>query len=1198
MHQNSLLAVCLAIVASLVAGPVKADDVRDELNVRLRDVLHDGEWAINRGRLQDAERRLIDGDASLARQDPAYGAWRSRTLLARVYLESEQFDKARAVADDAVKQLAALAQRDEQQLRRDRQTIALLLADIEAAWKDREAALGRAAESRQHAEAEAKLVGACLAIPNGLRWVDPAWELHVLRRLAELEQSLGRPREATDAWRQLVRLATDVRDRFAPRVAPGPDYVPAEPYLAAVRSLAAAYQAQNRLADAVACFAPLLPLPLEDAVRVRVLSDIAGLHRQSLDYAHEREFLAQAVAVETRAKAPAAARLAQLHVQIATAWDDEVSSAKAQQPQQAPPSPADADWTLAAKFFEQARREAQGDKDDPQRALADEMLYLQQLQSIYQHQERYDEAEVVARELHNLRVDRLLPSDPRIYRSKSSWGSYLVKRRQYREAVKQLDEAVNYWSTRNPPEPNVQVRTWIARAEIHRVDGEIKAASDLLDRAEALCALHEGRLVADQVRMSLCVNRGLVLAEQGMYQRAVESYTRALELGDKLGSAAGELRASALLNLAMVYKSQLQFRDARDFCGRAVEDRLRVLGPTDAEMLPYYIAVAGLDITERKVTSLEDSVKKAWDVCVAHGLDRKVDPDVATVWHQRAMIDYIKNEQSPDAQRRQAAREAFQQSLKLQEQLATPDMQARTLHYLAKLKYLDWNEALLNWKRRDAQNDPEYAVHFRQFDLHRADFEKSSQEYVRLVERYEGQMATYKQTMDNKTATPAEYDNLLRQRETLVQRRDELAAAHAQLAREEENCQQQYLAAKQQQRGDTLRRLDADLNEAEALARRSVDLLDGSGVFPNLHYAALCNHGQILWSLADWHRTDEARRKQFEDQAVGQLGRAVQLTETPRSMTTGGDIARAEFFSNYATAFDLLVDWHARRDQPDEALRYAEMGRNRTFLDQIRASEVDVRDTLSEESKPLLDEEHELLKRHGEKLARARALARKPAAERAPDEQRELDAVKTELEVLRQRYVLVRDRIYAASPQYSGLARADVKHDDVLAALAEVSSPKHPLLYYYVGAANSHLFLVAGDVRHIDHYALEIPEGPGADVLAQSRRVPAAVLTELVNRYREVISDEEKSKTLLRGGFKSADALVVTGRAKMSYAALTDLLLPPPARDKIQSLAPDYVTIVPDGPLHHLPFEALPLSDKADSKFVLDEFPALAMPPA
>jgi len=1227
MHRIVQLAMCLVLAASPLVATVVADDAHDKLNVELRDLLHDGEWAINRGRLKEAKQRLIEGDKKLSAQDPAYGSWRIHTLLARVALESEQLDTAQAIAADALKQLGALPQREEQQIRRDRQTVMLVLADIEAAWKDRESSLGRAAFAKQHAEAEAKLVLACLAIPNGLRLVDPAWELPVLRRLAELEQSLGQPREAADSWRQLVQRASAVRDRFAPRVVPGPDYIPAEPYLVAQRSLAAAYVAENRLTDAIACLIPLTKLSLEDAARVRILSDIAALYRQSSDYVRQREYLAQAVEIETRSKKSNPARLAQLNVEIAISWENEATpkpdggqqaqrqQAKSAQSQSTLAQPY---WTAAANFFEKARIAKQSDKDDPQRAKADEMLCLQQLQAIYQNQERYDDAERVAHELHDLRVDRLLPNDPRIFRSKSSWGLYLVKNlaknpKNAATASKLLDDAAAYWHSRIPPEPNLQVRTWIARAEIHRAEGQIKPASELLDRAEAICAKYDGQLVTDKVRMSLCVNRGLIRAEQGLYQRAVESYKQALQLGDKLGPSAGELRASALVNLAMVYKSQLQFVEAREYCRLALEDRLHVYGPTDRDMLPYYIAAAGLDIAaaaqdilvaapdvaQRNLESLGRSVLKGWEVCTTHHLERTVDPNVANVWHQRAMIDYIKNERTPNRVLRQTARDAFQQALALQEKLAAPEMQARTLHYLAKLKYQDWNEALSNWKNQDAKSDPEHAVHFAQFDAHRAELEKNSQEHVRLVEKYESDLATYKQALDKKSATPADFDTLERDHAKLMQDRVNLDARLKDLAREEEACQQKYLAAKQQQHGETIRRLDNDINESETLARQAVEMLDRSGVFPNLHYAALCNHGQILWSLAAWHRKDEPRRLQYQERAVAQLVRAVQLTETPRSMTTGGDIARAEFFSNYATAFDLLVDWYTQLKQPGEALRYAEMGRNRTFLDQIRASEFDVRDTLPAERKPLLQQEQKLLKQHSEKLTRARALSRKPGGEISPDEQRELQAMKADLETLQQQYALVRDAIYAANPLYSGLGRTDVGASGVLAALAEVSSPQHPLLYYYVGSANSHLFLVAGDANKVDHYALEIPQGPGAETLVSSRRVSAPLLRELVDRYREIISNEAKSTTLMRGTWKSADALVVTGRAKLSYTALTDLLLPPPAREKIHSLNPAYLTIVPDGPLHHLPFEALPLSDVANQKkFVFDDFPPVAYAPS
>ena len=62
-------------------------------------------------------------------------------------------------------------------------------------------------------------------------------------------------------------------------------------------------------------------------------------------------------------------------------------------------------------------------------------------------------------------------------------------------------------------------------------------------------------------------------------------------------------------------------------------------------------------------------------------------------------------------------------------------------------------------------------------------------------------------------------------------------------------------------------------------------------------------------------------------------------------------------------------------------------------------------------------------------------------------------------------------------------------------------------------------------------------------------------------------------------------------------AALTDTLVPPEVRALIKEANPSYVLIAPDGPLHQLPFESLPLDAKG-KQYVLDIFPPTAYVPS
>jgi CHAT domain-containing protein len=60
---------------------------------------------------------------------------------------------------------------------------------------------------------------------------------------------------------------------------------------------------------------------------------------------------------------------------------------------------------------------------------------------------------------------------------------------------------------------------------------------------------------------------------------------------------------------------------------------------------------------------------------------------------------------------------------------------------------------------------------------------------------------------------------------------------------------------------------------------------------------------------------------------------------------------------------------------------------------------------------------------------------------------------------------------------------------------------------------------------------------------------------------------------------------------------ITDILLPREVRDELRRRGPQYITVVPDGALHQLPLEALPVSSDPP-RYLLDELPPLAYAPS
>ena len=110
---------------------------------------------------------------------------------------------------------------------------------------------------------------------------------------------------------------------------------------------------------------------------------------------------------------------------------------------------------------------------------------------------------------------------------------------------------------------------------------------------------------------------------------------------------------------------------------------------------------------------------------------------------------------------------------------------------------------------------------------------------------------------------------------------------------------------------------------------------------PEAFFITSCRLAEILYG------------KNKQDEAITLVQNAVKIIEAPRANTIGGETERAEFFAEFAAAFDLLVNWNLAQGHIDKAFEFAEQGRNRTFLDQLSLVGVDLRDALGPDRKNL-----------------------------------------------------------------------------------------------------------------------------------------------------------------------------------------------------------------------------------------------------
>lgn len=415
-----------------------------------------------------------------------------------------------------------------------------------------------------------------------------------------------------------------------------------------------------------------------------------------------------------------------------------------------------------------------------------------------------------------------------------------------------------------------------------------------------------------------------------------------------------------------------------------------------------------------------------------------------------------------------------------------------------------------------------------------------------------------------------------------------------------------YLALTQELQG----RLDL----AEPFLARARDLQkDNPRSFPVTHFIT-------LWRLADLRRRagrlEEARRL---------LEEATAMVEQVRLMTFGDLQQRAAFFAQFAPAFDDLVDVCLEGGDAAGALTALNRGRSRSLLDRLQAAGVDPRRSLvGPEAKGLLAREETSRHRLAALHARARTLGADALSE---DQSRKLLA---ELDQARRDFAAAWSDILAASPLFRTLRPGGAAAPILERLRAEVLDRRAALLVYQFGKETSHVFLASPGVKKVEVFPLEVPASLAKQVAvpepwtlsealssgrgivirklpAKAKAPPAAAVEEprapldvgtaraLVDHARLHLADP--SLTATRGLIlkaKDPSRPLPTQRQDL----LADVFLPREVRRRLRDLAPACLVVVPDGPLHKLPLEALQTGAAPKTTFLLDELPPVAYAPS
>jgi CHAT domain-containing protein/tetratricopeptide (TPR) repeat protein len=429
----------------------------------------------------------------------------------------------------------------------------------------------------------------------------------------------------------------------------------------------------------------------------------------------------------------------------------------------------------------------------------------------------------------------------------------------------------------------------------------------------------------------------------------------------------------------------------------------------------------------------------------------------------------------------------------------------------------------------------------------------------------------------------------------------------------------------------------ARLERAEELYRKALDLQrDNPRAFPITHFITL------------WRLSCVAERRGRPAEARALLEKAADVVDVARLRTYGAAQERAAFFAQCGPGLEQLVNGYLRDGNVEAAFAALTRARSRTLLDQLQLANVDPRTALQ-------GKEGERLRREEEKWARRisglRARAQLVPLEEAEEEKaRELLAA---LDEAQREYAAVWREILNATPLYRHLSEGRRQktegrgHPETAGALPaalreRILGPRTLLLVYHIGPEQGHLLLLGGNFVRPEVFPLTVPAevaerlalperlpgaalaglrgfvlkklGPGPEpppppkADKETRRpgdketeAPAAVpLTEkvaraLVEHYLGQIIDPDFKATR---GFRLTPRDPARPVATQRLELLGSVVLPPEARRRIRECGAEAVVVVPDGPLHKVPLEAVLLEAGPEPRYVLDELPPLVYAPS
>lgn len=350
------------------------------------------------------------------------------------------------------------------------------------------------------------------------------------------------------------------------------------------------------------------------------------------------------------------------------------------------------------------------------------------------------------------------------------------------------------------------------------------------------------------------------------------------------------------------------------------------------------------------------------------------------------------------------------------------------------------------------------------------------------------------------------------------------------------------------------------LDEAEEMLGTAIARQEEVGAGYGERYRSLVVRAQLHWA-----RSDKAR-------ALDDIGRAMDCAEKQREDYCGADREMATDFAEFRTAFELAMAWQA--DEPEKVFVAMERSRSRTLLDRLASNGFEVESEWERNAAPEVKAELAALRTRLAELRVALAKADKSKFAELQSERLILDG---KLAVLIERH-------REGGPIWRDAVRDRLDHTRLVDLQRELKAADKLLMMYTVTEDDTLLLVIDG--RRCDLHRLQVDDESAESLDIRPGKLRRSDMARCLR-----ISDGKITRSLQNPLPAATDYKILHACYRvMIPAGVTELLADHAYRG---------LTVVPDGALGAIPFEALVMRHTdTDARFFIEESPPIEYAPS